>query len=232
MSNKCISTTSCLCFFVILFLCCCQNNQTDRWQKYYLSPRLSNESLVYHYRGTIDSRPTERFVVNKKEGDTLQHIYLNSQGRTDQVILEQVLPDGIQILKYTLVDGNHTTDASIKDKNVFSFVPLSYRQYLKIELQWVSPADSSYNKVIKLRRFRKDTTIQFNGEMISALIFDTREEITNTKGNTFTYNVIGREIYAERIGLFKELKHIENAYRLNFELKNILSPNEVEFYNE
>jgi len=182
--------------------------------------------------GTIDGKPTERFVVHSKDGDTLQHIYLNSQGHKDQVILEQVFPDGIQVLKYTLLDGKDSTDASILENNIFSFVPLSHKQYLTTELQWASPADSSHNKVIKLRRFRKDTTIEFNGEKVSALIFDTSEEITNTKGNTFNYNIIGREIYAEHIGLFKELKHIENAYRLNFELKSILSPNEDEFYNE
>ena len=232
MSNKSVSTSSSFCFFFILFLCSCQNNEAGPWQKYYLSPRLSNESLVYHYSGKIDGKPTERFVVHKKNGDTLKHIYINSKGIIDQVILEEMFPDGVQVLSYNLSAGDQTIDASIQENNIFCFIPLNTKQYLTSAFKWHNPVDSSQNNVIKIRRFLKDTTIDFNGQMNPAIIFETHEEITNTKGNTFTYTSRGREIYLENVGLFRELKHIESAYRLNFELKNILSPHEVEFNNE
>ena len=232
MSNKSAYTFSWLSFSFLILLNACQNNKNSAWQKYYLSPKLANESLIYHYRGYIDGNPTERYVVHQRKNDSLKHIYFSSQGKIEQIILEQLLPDGIKTLNYTLMEEESAINAKIIQNNIFSFQPLEENEFLESKIIWTSTRDSSTNEVVKLRSYEKDTTIQYKGKSLPALIFNTREQIINTRSNTFTYDAHGREIYAQHIGLIQEVKHIEKAYRLKFELNDVLSPKDIRFYDE
>ena len=229
MSNKCDSTYFVLLFLPILLLCSCQNNKYGKWQKYYLSPKLSNESLVYLYEGMVDDKMVSRYILHRKIQDTLKHIYYSAQGNPEQIVWEQLFWEGAKITKYTLYEDGRAIQTTPVKNSSFSFEPLARQEYLETSINWTSKSDSSENQVIKLRRFLKDSIVRYNGQKIPALVFETREQISNTLGNTFTYNVHGKEIYAKNIGLLYELKHIENAYRLSFELKRILSPDELEF---
>lgn len=222
-------------FLLIYFLVACTKQKTEsrRDIRDYFLPlaALKGEGLVYEYQAVgNDSLPPVFWHHKLLETDSgvyviSDHYDLNKHEPTQRVV-EEIVENGVRLKEYYFFnyDNNQkqrTEKATIKTANVFPFSVGANSGFLVTELTFRDFENEELLMAhVRNKQFEKDTTVEYDGQMIECVKFFNKEliEYQYPQGEQFSYNGKKIELFGKHIGLLYYQQHIGSHTFLTYRL--------------
>lgn len=146
-----------------------------------------------------------------------------------QFQLESIVPTGVLSDAYVLYergkDGQLAkVKADIDQANLFPFFIRDTAGVYIFSLHWKDAADSlKETTLVRNRRFLKDTSFAYRGEVMDAIVFEVRDLIELEEEGILSVETTGIEVYARGLGLVRRTRRINESLSLEFTLDTIVS---------
>lgn len=218
----------------ILSLTSCKNElKLGPLAAYYSTPDSMGGARVYRYKSTLDSAMSDEFRLLKPgKNGTVQAVIYDESGQPLQWYEEQQTPSGVVMntlfLRVGMV-GNKilSSKANILYDDIFPFDAQLNGIFL-YRVKWNGAGgDSLKYELIRNRIYNGDTTIQYHGKKMPAIVFRVRDLIETEQKGILALESKGIEVYGLHTGLVYYQKKINDKTEIAFELEEIISPDSI-----
>lgn len=193
-----------LCF--ILAVSCQSSTGVHTWKTHYIPHIIGSKSTYFLYEQSLGNVSSQRLVKKSMSNKhTLQTLIFNEQFELEQRIIEEIRSQGSRIKKYTVYIDDKEIEAQVENPSCMSFVPMEKQEYIRYQVEYMNPKDSSINTILKVRRFKGENVVD-NKHYIE---FYVNEKVENTRKGTLAYTTQGFERYEQGKGLTYQEKIIE-----------------------
>ncbi len=193
----------------------CTSDQEKNIRDYYVPfESLKEEGLVFEFRSsTSDSIPPRYWYYKTFETDTgtfIANSFYDYAFVNRQLVVEEVVDEGILAKQYQFMaihpqqDGHTVVRAKLNDIGVFPFKVRKNGGVFVMGLEYDDPNDpKEHVKLIRERRYLKDTIYTYKGEDIPSVLFESKERrmFTHEVDGDFDHTDLAYEIYAKGYGL-------------------------------
>ncbi len=215
--------------FLVLFFSACEPGESMRdIRDYYFPMRELKEGLVYEYRAVNnDSLAPYYWYYRSMQTDSgvyLTGMYYEYDFMPKQFVQEAWVSNGMLLdtlfLYYTdTLDRQQPLAIEIEAGNLFAFRAGPESGVLLYKVKWEDPYKPGvWTTLIKNRQYVSDTTWQWQGKKVDAVVFHLKELFAIDEEGTFEQEYDGMEIYAKGIGLIYTKKQINENFILEYEL--------------
>ena len=195
---------------------------------YYFPLNDLQDGLVYEYDGVEDDSlpPIYWYYRSFVYPDSLflTGLRYSPDIFPEQFIREELISNGMILLDSYVYETDSLGDqqeisVDIKSPVVFPFELKDSTQVYLYNVYWESILNPGLAlEVVKNRFYRGDTTITYDGKEYDAIILGVREAIDQHEEGTLSLTSIGKEIYADGLGLFYFEKTFENGFSIKYQL--------------
>ncbi len=149
----------------------------------------------------------------------------------EEMVANGMLLDDMYLYASDSMGQQLRVPVAIEANNAFPFEVSDSSGIFLYKIKWYQTADSTESiTLIRNRRFLGDTTYLYQNKKYDAVQFEVRELLEGyTQGEGYIEpEYDGLEIYAKGIGLVYSRKNISETFKLEYELKDIYSMEELE----
>ena len=197
-----------LCCIILLGLTKCRADFPKDIAEFYYPVNLLDEGLVYHYKSTTnDMDPLDQYWFFKghqiTDSQQLTGQFYDHNKQILQYFRQTINKSGVLMDEYRLYSNDTIADiipVEVLYNNVYPFQVKDTTSIYLYKLQYVNPADSSINTIVRNRRYSGTTTWEHNGKTYDAIQFNVLEQIQNDRDGVVKIDLKGYEIYAKGIG--------------------------------
>ncbi len=227
-------------FFSFLGIISCGDAKKDISSYYFPIEELMNNGKVYEYRMADNDSIAPHYwyyiVLDTDSGKFLINNYYDYAYVNRQYVREEIVGNGVLASEYIFLQIDQEQQksqalyAEITKNNAFPFSVNEDGGLFQMELTFKDPNDPKEDvRLIRSRKYIKDTIYTFQGKDLPAIRFDVYEkrEFTHPEKGDFDKTTTREEIYAQGIGL------VSNKYKIGdvnteYVLKDIYSMDVLE----
>lgn len=219
-------------FFGCLFNACNPANDTCKnIRDYYFPIGNLDSGLVYEYHPVGNDSMSKMYsyyrTVSSQEETFLVGVQYDPFFQPSQLSREKVVSNGVKLVESFLYITDSTGKSvqipvEIKSGVTFPFEVSDNGGIFLYNVKWFDqPGDTSqYTRVIRNRKYLKDTIFNYKGEEYPAVLFSVKELVENYKEGFWEKEFDGREIYAKNLGLVYYKKDIAKDFQLEYALQD------------
>jgi len=236
VKKSCQNILSFFILLTILVITSCSKNEKNLKSFYFPFEKLE-KGLVYEYK-SLNDMPTEYWMYFSKkieEKYQIRSVNITPNGKKIQEVIEKEVSNGMKMVEYNLFNYDSlgrqiTTALDILSPASFSFAePDTSNIYIfKAKLQ--DPFDETISTtIIKNKKFSRFDTFNYNGTDYPIIVINIKELIEQEKkddGYLTPPSYDGEEWFAEGLGLVYYKKDINDDFKMEFRLNNIMTINE------
>ncbi|MEZ4951544.1 MAG: hypothetical protein R2784_19480 [Saprospiraceae bacterium] len=206
---------------------------------YYFPLDELKEGLVYEYKDVNNDSLRSLFTYYRTvetNGDKfLVGVQYDKDFQPAQLSREKLVSNGAKLVESFIYQNDSTGMSTqipmeIEAGTTFPFEIKDSSSIFLYNVRWFdNPEDTTaFTRVIRNRRYVKDTLVQYYDKEIPAVVFSVRELIENYKEGYWEKELQGREVYAKGIGLFYFKKNITENFKLEYALEDRYLMSELE----
>ncbi len=236
VKNYCQNVLPFLIFMTIMVLGSCSKNEKNLKSFYFPFEKLE-KGLVYEFK-SLNGMPIEYWMYfSKKKQGTYQFrsVNITPSGKKIQEVIEKEVSNGMKMVEYNLFQYDSTgrqitTALDILSPASFSFSEPDTSNIYVFKAKIQDPFDTSLTTtIIKNKKFDRFDTFKFKGKNYPAVIINLKELIEQEKkddGYLTPPSYDGEEWFAEGIGLVYYKKNINDDFKIEYRLNNIMTLDE------
>ncbi|MCB0663335.1 MAG: hypothetical protein KDC24_11390 [Saprospiraceae bacterium] len=209
--------------------CSPENDGTKNISDYYYPMDSLNEGLVYEYKAVNNDSMSALYnyyrTVESMDETFLVGVQYDPFFQPSQLSREKVVSNGVKLVESFIYLNDSTGTSTQIPMDIIAGVtfPFEVRDSGGIFLynvKWFdNPGDTTvYTSVIRNRRYEKDTTVNYKGEQLPAVLFSVRELVENFNDGFWEKEFNSKELYAKGIGLVYFKKDISPDFKLEYAL--------------
>lgn len=214
---------------ILIFICSCEQAQTDL-RNYYLPFDLLEQSdllMEYRYVGTQDAPFYWYYSMNSKDGEQVffsaeqLDVYGEVLVETEELLVENgVVLRAQKIYERDTLNGQRfETSFDIMSDDLFQFKGLSLSSNIKSRVAFNSSLYENQKTTIdKERQYIGDTIVVFDGQNFPAKRFSIKELYDIEEIGHLEFELEGEEVYADGLGLVYVNKTADSGQAIEYYL--------------
>jgi hypothetical protein len=219
-----------MCTAGCLFIgCSTEYSSVKNIRDFYFPLDSLEEGLVYEYQAVGNDSMSNMYsyyrTVTSMEETFLVGVQYDPFFQPSQLSREKLVSNGVKLVESFLYVHDSTGKSTqipveIESGVTFPFEVRDSGGIFLYNVRWFDQAgdSSTYTRVIRNRKYEKDTTISYKGETHPAVLFSVKELVENYQEGFWEKEFDGKEIYAKNLGLVYFKKDIADDFQLEYAL--------------